>query len=149
MLLLNEKIHPCVNYQYQLLSWGNFLSKLNFHKNTDTLSCKASKNICRFYSVKEMYCKHFLLVFDNLNFISWLNNYLTKQSSTKRLNLLRTFPPQNITDGMNISKLLYLSLRRSIWNIEKRQTSINKFMGMLHKYFSKTGFIENNIFLTL
>ena len=138
-----KKYVPASILSFSYFSGEISFSNLTFRKILMHYPVKPTKIFVAFT------CKHILLVFDDLNFISWLNNSLTKQSSTKRLNLLRTFPPQNITDGMNISKLIYLSLRRSIWNIEKRQTSINKFMGMLHKYFSKTGFIENNIFLTL
>lgn len=91
MLLLNEKIQPWINYQFQLFFLGKFPFQIELSENADPLSCKANKNICRFYSVKEMYCINFLIIFDNLSIISWLNTSLTKKSSAKLLNLLKTF----------------------------------------------------------
>ena len=76
---------------FRSFSYGNFLFKLNFQKILIHYPVKPTKNICCFYSVKEMYCINFLIIFDNLSIISWLNTSLTKKSSAKLLNLLKTF----------------------------------------------------------
>ena len=131
MLLLNEKIQPWINYQFQLLFLGKFPFQIELSENADPLSCKANKNICRFYSVKEMYCINFLIIFDNLSIISWLNTSLTKKSSAKLLNLLKTFFLSSSIDKEHLTSWRH-----------------NNFMGMLNKYFCRTGFIENTISLT-